>query len=238
MKLEIGYNHFFEVRKEQCISNVAGNFSVLYLSDFHFNKYSGGITKNIITKINGLNPDIILLGGDYVDTKKGLLHFTTLMQAIAGRKNVFAVAGNHDYFFGLLAIKDIITNNNAAWIEKKSYSFKLNNTIIQIDGNNLQTKKDDMAFSILCLHKPVNTNWHKENYNLVMAGHLHGGQFIFWKSANGLYPGKLFYKWNILKEKLNNCHYFVSKGLGDTLPIRFNCKKDMIFVNVGKNIVP
>jgi len=27
--------------------------------------------------------------------------------------------------------------------------------------------------------------------------------------------------------------YIISKGLGDTLPIRYNCRKDMIFVRVG-----
>jgi uncharacterized protein len=237
MKLEIGYNHHFEVRKEKCTNSIAESFSVLYLSDFHFNKYSKVTTKNIIDKINELNPDIILLGGDYVDTKKGMTHFITLLQSIAIRKNVFAVAGNHDYFFGLSEIKDILTINSANWIEKKSFSFQLNNTIVQIDGNNPQPKKDAATFSILCLHKPIDISCHKENYNLVLGGHLHGGQFVFWKSNNGLYPGKLFYKWNIIKKKLNNCQYFVSKGLGDTLPIRFNCKKDMIFVSVGKNIV-
>ncbi|GEM_PF-3204035 len=40
---------------------------------------------------------------------------------------------------------------------------------------------------------------------------------------------------NILKEKIENCDYYISKGLSDTLPIRFNCSPEIIVVNVLKN---
>ena len=232
MTLEIGYNDSFEVRREHYFSKCKDNFSILYLSDLHLNRFS----KNMITKIEKtiaeLNPTIVLLGGDYVDTKHGLIYLNYLLAALSFRKNVFAIAGNHDYFFGLNKIKTLMLNNNVIWIENDSFNFKINETSLQIDGIKVNSKKSIADFSILLLHKPINIRLFQKNYNIAFAGHLHGCQFVFWQSKDKLFPGFFFYKWNILKKKLNDCHYFISKGLGDTLPIRFNCKKDVLFVEI------
>jgi len=235
MKLEIGYKSYFEIRREQYLSSSAANFTILYLSDLHFNKFSGPVTEKIIAAINSLQPDIILLGGDYVDTKKGLVYLNLLLRSFAVHKNIFAIAGNHDHYFGLDDIKKVMAVNNITWIEKSSAIFKLNGHTIQVDGSKAGLKNSNADLAILCLHKPVNIKSFAGNYHLIFAGHLHGGQFVFWQTGKGLYPGKLFYKWNMLKAKSGNCDYFISKGLGDTLPARFNCAKDMIFVQVIGN---
>ena len=73
MKLEIGYNHSFEIRKETHVTNCQDNFSVLYLSDLHLNKFSQSISERISATIDELNPTLVLLGGDYVDSQKGLI---------------------------------------------------------------------------------------------------------------------------------------------------------------------
>jgi len=235
MKLEIGYNHSFEIRNETCVTTCQDKFSVLYLSDLHLNKFSQSIFERISTTINELNPTVVLLGGDYVDSKKGLIHLNNLLYSISHRQNIFAIAGNHDYSFGLDEIKKIFLDNNVVWLENKSINLDFKNTKIKIDGNFISKEKSNSDFSILLLHKPLDTNQFKDNYNLALAGHLHGCQFVFWKIKNKLYPGKLLYKWNILKEKLNTCQYFISKGLGDTLPIRYNCKRDLLFIQVTNN---
>ncbi|MBL0190281.1 MAG: metallophosphoesterase [Saprospiraceae bacterium] len=235
MKLEIGYNHSFEIRKETHVTNCQDNFSVLYLSDLHLNKFSQSISERISATIDELNPTLVLLGGDYVDSQKGLIHLNNLLYSISHRQNIFAIAGNHDYSFGIGEIKKIMIDNNVVWLENKSFNLNFKNTKIKIDGNFLSKEKSTSDFSILLLHKPIHINKFKDNYNLALAGHLHGSQFVFWKSENKLYPGKFFYEWNILKTKLNNCQYFISKGLGDTLPIRYNCKRDLLFIQATNN---
>jgi predicted MPP superfamily phosphohydrolase len=232
MKLEIGYKHLFEVRKESFAAKCPEGFSILFMSDLHFNRYSGTTCLSIIDKINELNPDIILLGGDYADSKRGLYHLRVLLGSLSHRQNVFAVAGNHDHFFGFETIKDIMHENNVNWIEKSSDKFKFKGTIIRIDGNMLQEKGNE-DLSILLLHKPLDIA--NSSYDLSFAGHLHGSQFVFWRSGECLYPGRVFYKWNRLGFSNGNSRYFISKGMGDTLPIRYNCKKDMIFLEVGSS---
>lgn len=231
MKLEIGYNHTFEIRKETIFAECKNNFRVLYFSDLHFNKYGGPICDRIIESIRVLNPDVILIGGDLVDSKKGLVYLDKLFSFLSRRENVFVIAGNHDYFFGIESIKDCVTKNNIFWLEKESTKITLKDSSVYISGNLQKSDEKEGDFSILFLHKPINVI-KPQNYDLILAGHLHGCQFVFWKSGNALFPGKFFYKWNVLKKKIVNTSYFISKGLGDTLPIRYNCKRDMLLIDV------
>ena len=189
MKLEIGTNDHFEVRNEQYIAPIAGGFTVLYLSDLHFNRRSNPITLKIIDRIHELDPDIILLGGDYVDYKKQLVHLDTLLRAISHRKNVFAIAGNHDYTFGVDTIRKMMEANGIGWIENNAVNITVNDTRVQIDGTRPAGRHNRADFSILCLHHPVDISRFKQKYNLVFAGHLHGCQLVFWKNEKGLYPG-------------------------------------------------
>jgi uncharacterized protein len=48
----------------------------------------------------------------------------------------------------------------------------------------------------------------------------------------GLFPGRFFYKWNILEKQIDGCLYAISKGVGDTLPIRYDCPKDILLVEI------
>jgi predicted MPP superfamily phosphohydrolase len=233
MKLEIGYNFPFEIRKETITHECKDSFSILFLSDFHLNRLTVQKVHQIIKSIMELDPTIILMGGDYVDSKRGLIQLRFLLSSLSGRKNSFAIAGNHDYFFGIDSIRECMEENNIIWIEKKTVKIKVKNTSIRISGNLLECEENESDFSILVLHNPKGIDSLKDSHDAIFAGHLHGSQFVFWKNKTALYPGKIFYKWNILKTIQNKNHIFISKGLGDTIPLRFNCKRDMILLNVN-----
>jgi uncharacterized protein len=130
------------------------------------------------------------------------------------------------------SIKNICEKHNITWLENQSNRLEINGLEIEIVGSKPQKKSTNVGFRILCLHQPIDISPFQMEYDLVFAGHLHGCQFVFWETPKGLFPGKFFYRWNILKAQFGNCLYLVSKGLGDTLPIRFNCKRDVVMVEV------
>lgn len=220
----------FDVRKERLVAHHGVALRILYLSDFHFTARSGRMMGAICDEIEVLNPSLILLGGDYADSRRGLHWFAQFMKRLAGRQ-VAAVAGNHDYFFGIKKIKDAVEAFHGHWIEKAAVSIELNGTIVRIDGNRITEPYPDAGLKILCLHKPLPVA--KVNgYHLVFAGHLHGGQVVLWQTPGGLFPGRWFYRQNFLVQPLTQGRYFVSKGLGDTLPFRYHCNYDMVLVDV------
>ena len=233
-KLEIGNDHDFEVRREMYNSDLDINITVLFLSDLHFNGFSQPVASRLIATINELNPTIILLGGDYADTNAGLKQLEYLLNTIALRKNVFAIAGNHDQFFGIEKIRQLMIANGVSWIDKQSASLKVDKVTISIhtQADKSIIAKEELA--LLLLHKPVDIQTFAHQYHLAFAGHLHGCQCILWQNKKGLYLGRLFYKWNRLKAQSGKCTYLISKGLGDTLPVRYNCKRDIIFVTIGQ----
>src|SRR6185295_7440286 len=92
---------------------------------------------------------------------------------------------------------------------------KVDALTIQIDGTTPATSPGTADLSILCLHRPIDVSKIAHHYNLIFAGHLHGSQAVLWSTKNGLYPGRLIYKWNRLSADIGNCRYLISKGLGD-----------------------
>ncbi|WP_426492578.1 metallophosphoesterase [Hymenobacter sp. 102] len=234
MKLEIGYNHDFEVRAETYPTANGPNFTVLYLSDLHLTRWSGPTIRKLEQTITRLNPRLLLLGGDYVDCAQGLRHFARLLEFLADREFVFAVAGNHDIFFGVERLKPLAERNNVVWLTDTATDITLDGHRVRISSSPDAVQTSGVDIHILCLHKPLDINTVRYLPDLVFAGHLHGSQFVFWQSAKGLFPGRLFYRWNMLKTTVGHCLYLISKGLGDTLPIRYNCRKDVVFVTVRR----
>jgi uncharacterized protein len=230
-KLQMGYHHKIEVRSLKGWKTVPIGLNLMYVSDFHFNMFGGNTVNQILEIVRQYSPEIILLGGDYVDTKGGFVYFEKLVEGLKSCKNVFAIAGNHDYFYGIKSIQKICLESNINWLEKSSAMLNIDGFKIQIDSipNNEIFESD---FVILCLHKPINPYLFQKKYDLMLAGHLHGSQIVLWKNEKGLFPGRFFYKWNILETYIGDCLYAISKGVGDTLPIRFDCTKDILLVKI------
>ena len=231
MMLEIGYNHPYEIRRYLYPFERASGTTILYLSDLHYTRFSKRQAENIAADINNINPAIILLGGDYADSGKGLQYFKQMITSIEPRKHIFAIAGNHDRM-RIQQVRKIIEDTHVTWLHDRSAIVKAGALTIRIDGNSPARKPADADLSILCLHKPIDISKIAHHYNLIFAGHLHGSQVVLWETPNGLYPGRLLYKWNRLSADLGHCRYLISKGLGDTLPVRYNCPKDAILVKL------
>ena len=233
MKLELGYSPAFEVRQVDYPYAGAGSFTVLYLSDLHLTRFGGPLVAQLIATITQLDPQLILLGGDYLDGPRGVAHFNRLLQFLASRPHVFVIAGNHDEWFGLAKVKAMVAANHLTWLGDKAVEISLNGRRIAVSGKGARGPATRADFSILCLHQPDNLPQLSAGHNLAFAGHLHGGQVMLWRSARGLYPGRLFYRWNILQAQLGQCLCLISKGLGDTLPVRYNCPKEVVLVRVN-----
>jgi predicted MPP superfamily phosphohydrolase len=66
----------------------------------------------------------------------------------------------------------------------------------------------------------------------VFAGHLHGGQCVLAMHRERLYPAAWFYRWHGLRFAEGRAVLLVSRGAGDTLPIRFNCPREVILCTI------
>lgn len=231
-RLEIGYNSRFEIRMERVACAVRSAIRILYLSDLHFTGRSAEMAGRLVEEVKRLCPDLVLLGGDYTDSYAGLVPLGHLLQGISGVAPALAIAGNHDRFFGINTLREMMETHRVQWIEGASHDLYIKGTHIRVDGNACAERDPGSAIRVLCLHKPLDPEGLRTGYHLAFAGHLHGGQCVLWENRKGLFPGRYFYKWNRLKAQVGDCHYYISRGLGDTLPIRYNCPKELIVVDL------
>ncbi|WP_165305092.1 metallophosphoesterase [Pedobacter sp. SYP-B3415] len=233
MKLELGYNHDFEVRDTGMKLAGMPTLRILFISDLHFGWFSAKTVRKLLEKISELDPHLILFGGDYIDLPGGRRHLASLLGGLPPLANVFAIAGNHDYLFGLNRTRKIFESKGATWLHNTSTSITIGGREILLCGNTTSPPPTNAALSILFTHRPADFETCAKNFQIVFGGHLHGGQVVLWQNARGLYPGRLFYRWNVLEKRSATCRYFMSKGMGDTLPIRFNCKRDIILLRIN-----
>ena len=82
---------------------------------------------------------------------------------------------------------------------------------------------------LLCTHHPGDfPAAAAAGYGLILAGHLHGGQGVLATCRGRLYPAAWIYRWHGLRFVEQGAVLLVSRGAGDTVPVRFNCPREVI----------
>ena len=212
---------------------------IVFASDFHIKFYETFRLRRIVKKINQQNPDIVLLGGDYVNGhKKGQsLEINKIALELATLKSkygTFAVVGNHDGWQGKEEVISELEKNNIKVLFNNNICLD-NFCIAGVDDP--QTGTADIEKALEGIRKPVILLTHTpdimpkvpEMVNLTLAGHLHGGQI----RLNGaiIVPsayGKKYANGFLLD---HNRKIYTTKGLGTSiLPVRFNCFPEIVVI--------
>lgn len=210
---------------------------MLYLADFHFTGRSTARAAALLAQVQALRPGLILLGGDYADARAGLLPLARFARGVAQVAPVLAVAGNHDVFLGTKLVQQTLLAAGAQWLEGRCARFQLDAThAVLVAGNYADPARSHPQpglLRVLCAHYPPAGPVLPAAYDLVLAGHLHGGQVVGWQQHGSLFPGRWLARWNGLRYQQGATTLLVSRGLGDTLPIRYNCPREMVRIRLG-----
>lgn len=225
--LEIGSRRPLLVRHERLQGFGLGK-RILFASDLHLRKGAAShIVAGILDIATQQRPDVILLGGDLVDWSSGVEPLRRLVEAMARIAPVGAVGGNHDHWIGLAEVRRAVLDGGGHWLEDKPIRWA--------DGavayGSPEQKLLPAGCHILCAHDP-RPSAARRGFHLVLSGHLHGGQFVFFERGGRLYPGAFAYRWNGLRFQENGCTLLVSRGVRDTLPLRWNCPREVLIVEV------
>ena len=211
-------------------------FFILHLSDFHVS-WSNTKLNQIKASILALTPDLIVMTGDYFDTPRGASLFRTFLQEIAAKHKVVFIRGNHDFIYGQSVANKLLGIPNCYCVEKQVHVHQTargQQFSITSWENKTALGEEEGVKNIVLIHNPERIKKSElKGIDLILAGHLHGGQFIFWKSANGsFFPASFLYKYCTNRTQLHQTTLIVNKGLGDTMPLRYNCPHEMVKVIV------
>jgi uncharacterized protein len=156
---------------------------ILHLSDFHLGTVSlnwSTLEQAIAWGNEGGAIDLVLLTGDLLSRKRAELRLRSAVARLRAERGVYAVLGNHDVDRARAAL-------GRSLLEDSSVVLTVNGKRVQIVGGapspdwkekRLERLADpDADLRILLFHFPDVTQWLPARaYDLILAGHLHGGQ--------------------------------------------------------------
>ena len=215
---------------------------IVFVSDIHNGAYfSRERVADLVSQINGLKPDMVILGGDYAarDSPNTSVCFEELrkLQAPLGK---YGVLGNHDYWAGGVEALQAMNgagitplDNSGLWIYSGSERIRLGgvadfwqgkpNPLPTINGANLSD------YVILVSHNPdYAEELETSRIDIVLSGHTHGGQVSLFGLWVPYMPSGYGQKYKGGFARTAYTEVYVTRGIGMTfLPIRFFARPEI-----------
>ena len=246
----------YEIVSDRIPEAFAG-FRIAQVSDLH-NKDFGKGYGQLLTLLSEINPDIIVVTGDLIDSRQTDLDVALEFAWQAGKiARVYYVSGNHearvpeyeDLKTGLVKAGVVILENQKVEITREGESITLmgiddpsfqedylfgdSESVARQAIENLQNESD--GYTVLLSHRPELFDLYVETgMDLVFSGHAHGGQFRLPFVGGLVAPNQGFFpKYDAGQFTGENTTMIVSRGVGNSIiPIRFNNRPEIVLVTL------
>lgn len=188
---------------------------IALITDLHSCRY-GKNQKNLIEAVQKENPDIVLLGGDIFDDNGSYDNAELTVKQLAEQYPCYYVTGNHEYWgYDVGNILDIVKDCGVTILSGECATITINGQMLNICGVDdpdaevylaegepveWQLKRAEEAatevemavgeeiFTVLLSHRPeLFETYQNYDFDLVLSGHAHGGQWRIPGVLNGLY---------------------------------------------------
>lgn len=238
---------------------------IALLSDFHVDDVhmSADRIRKLATTTAALDPDIVLLAGDYVGglleesgrggarsqrtaeanrvVEAGLSALTTFK----ARQGVFAVIGNHDCWWDCRRVAAVLDAGGVKVLQNANARVARPGGDVWLVGlEDAQTQKPDVGAALAGVpagaavvglaHNPGLFDWSSNTLPILLAGHTHGGQVRFpWIGA----PVRMSRHTEDAFQGFfvrDGRVLVVTRGLGETgLPVRFGSPPEILIVRIS-----
>lgn len=241
------------------ISQSFDGFRIAQVADLH-NAEMGEGNKKLLEMLKKVEPDIIVITGDLIDSRRTdievVLQFAAQAVEIAP---CYYVTGNHESRLTKQAYQEFETamcqsgvqvlHDEEVVVERDGYSI----SIVGVDdisfaqgyggtgcvgeSNKLRELFSDTEYKILLSHRPeLFPIYVDANVDLVFAGHAHGGQLRFPFIGGIFAPNQGFFpEYDAGVFIKDGTNMVVSRGIGNSIfPLRFNNRPELIVVELSK----
>ncbi len=224
---------------------------IAFVSDVHAGSFldEADLTA-IFLRIAAARPDLVLFGGDLVNTReRELLLFREPLRQLRPPLGMFAVPGNHDLFWGpdlglwtsFLEDQGVtVLCNRGRRIERDGCSLWLCGVDDLTEGAPdlraaLHGRRDEEPAVLLSHHPDFFFEAAAVGIDLTLSGHTHGGQIRIGGRAP-IHHSRFGYEQGWFREA--GCSLYVGRGVGVTLlPIRFDAPPEVPIVTLRCPVV-
>lgn len=217
------------------------NKKIMIISDTHYwYIHSVMEAKNLVQKINELNPNIILVPGDFFDWPK--INYQKIVDIFQNVKApIFYVNGNHEEYNNTSEILQAISNSNIKilnddttlfdGISISGVTYHLNKTQNQLHSTLTSiAPKNNETINILMRHEPtLHDVILGYNYDIVVSGHTHRWQMWPFTYITDM----IYWKYSYWLNKDKNMYSLTTSGVWSWgPPQRLGTRSEIIILNI------
>jgi len=217
-------------------------FRIVQISDIHYYPFTTlELVERAVEMANGLNPDLIVLTGDFVwHEAEHVFDLVPSLAQLNAKHGVYAGLGNHDHWTDVDVVSRAIEQEGLPLLVNQGVPISIGkNTLYLASLDDGWSGKPDLAgamadwsedaITVLLMHEPDLAPRYAvdKRIHLQLSGHSHGGQvrlpfygalilpYLSWKYPIGLY-------------NVDGMWLYTNRGLGTTnVPVRVNCAPEI-----------
>lgn len=243
-------------------SKISEPFRIVLVSDLHNHEF-GSSNAKLVERIQEQSPDLVIIDGDMINGDSENDNVAVeVVRALSETAPVYYSLGNHEYDYidaGHEELTEDLEEAGAVVLNYQSLDAEVNVNPIRLGGlyeygfesgmqseeeneravSYLEEYTDTDRYLIMCAHRPE--SFYPWDYadtwgiDLVLSGHLHGGQVII-PGLGGLYNSLdgFFAEYDYGQYKLGSSDMIITRGLGSNPKIlpRFNNPPEIAVVDV------
>jgi hypothetical protein len=211
--------------------------TILQVSDLHLcGSPEPVFYERVMDRCAEAPPDLLVITGDILDSEEHYNWVKSVLGRLRWRLHAFGVLGNHDSWLDAPRIVRPMEELGIEMIGGRWKSVEVRGEPMIVIGNEMPwlgplpdlTKCPPNVFRLLLSHSPDQLPWARRNQiDLMLAGHNHGGQIRFPLIGPLLVPSRYSrrYDHGLFFEPPTLLH--VNRGLGGTYPLRYNCRPEV-----------
>ena len=226
--------------------NGVGSLRVAFASDFHAGATtSARVLAKACAALDALQPDVLLLGGDFVSVRADDIHaLAPLLAKVRAPLGKFGVFGNHDLRANRDVLADALAGAGVRMLVNEVVRLPAPHDDVSIVGlddpirgtPNGEVLNEADGVRILLMHAPDGLlAAGNRPFDIAMCGHTHGGQIVLPGGTMPYLPhGTLSRDYPVgLFHLEGDRTLLVSRGVGcSTVPVRFGCPSEVHFITL------
>jgi len=223
---------------------------LVQLTDLHIGRFSN-FHRRVADQVMALQPDIILLTGDYLEEQRNLGEVREFLEQLEAPYGLYAVQGNWEYWARLEGenLRRKFAASGVTLLLNQRHDLEIRDVPLSIHGLDYPSASDqllglrkaaDLArVNLLLSHVPAfEHELLGEEFDLVLAGHTHGGQ-IRLPLLPPLYMPRYSGRFVAGHYRIgpHATPLYVSRGIGTSvLPVRLFCRPEITLLHLTSSL--
>lgn len=217
---------------------------LMHLSDLHFH----GTPERewyqlVLDHCTRHQPDLVVCTGDIVDGSEFHQWVSGTLGRLTWKEHGLVVLGNHDSWYGPEYLRKDLKRMGFRELGNRWEVVRVRGEPMVVggienpwfEGNPDLRAAPEGIFRLLLSHTPDHLAWAAEHkVDLMFAGHVHGGQICLPALGPLVMPSRHGRTLDRGWFQRGKTVLYVSKGLGGTHPLRWNCRPEVMLVTLRR----